>query len=49
MDETGTYFDNETLQGILDRINKLTREGRPGDSDALIDEFGLREWLCGPV
>ena len=43
----GTTFDEESLQNILNRITFLIREKRAADADAIIDEYELREFLCG--
>ncbi|MDC0260988.1 hypothetical protein OAK65_02610 [Synechococcus sp. AH-551-N17] len=49
MENTGTFYDSETLDTVLAQTFDLIRQGRPADADALLAEYGLREWLCEPV
>ena len=46
MSSNGTFYSSTELDAILKQVFTLIRERRPGDADALAEEFGLREWLC---
>ena len=47
--DAGTYYEAKEIEAILSQVSKLISQRRPSDADALLDEFGLREWICGDV
>ena len=47
MNSTGTYYEPKELASILDRVFTLIRQGRATDADSLLEEYDLREFVCG--
>ena len=49
MKNDGNFYESKDLDTLLAKIFTHIKEGRPAEADAIIDEFDLREWLCGSI
>ena len=47
MQDNGTFYDSRTLDAVLAKVFDHIKNGRAADGDALLDEMGLREFVCG--